>query len=68
MCHSIGYDWTLFEVSLFTYRYTVKSWKALLKNLPRDASLTTVTETRETLNLPRLLKLVKISTLELVYL
>ena len=62
------YDWALFEVSLFTYRYTTKSWKALLKNLPTDASLIIVTERREILNLPRSLKLVKISTLEPVYL
>ena len=62
------YDWALFEVSLFTYRYTTKSWKVLLKNLPTDASLIIVTERREILNLPRSLKLVKISTLEPVYL
>ena len=67
MCHSIGYDWTIFEVSFFfTYRYTVKSWNALLKNPPKDASLPPVTEKRETLILPHSLKLVKVSTLELV--
>ena len=53
---------------IFTCRYTVKSWKSLLKNLPTDVCLTTATEQREILNLLLSLKLVKTFTLELVYL
>ena len=54
----------LSDLYFWTYPFYVQvynSWKALLKNLPADASLTTVIERRETLNLPHSLKLVKIS-------